>query len=346
MIGASTSHLATFSKQFASMIASSLQLVSVLEDLARETPHRPLRNAARDVAKQVSAGVDLADAFERHPRLFDGVFVGLVRSGLESGRLTTALGHVADHLNRVDQTNRRVASATMYPIFVLLTFCAASAGMIFFILPQYESMFSSFGRELPWPTRMLLDVGEVLRRGTPWFLAAAVIPTLATLAVLTSASTRMTWDRWKLRLPVLGPVWRLAALARFSRTLAVQAGNQVPVVRAVRLAAAAAGNSYLQHAAAGIADDVEKGASVTAAFRERELFSGLVLQMIAAGEQTGTLDELLTSAATYFDSLLTQRIEAATSLLNPILTAVLGASVAGMMIAAFLPVFEMPGALQ
>jgi type II secretory pathway component PulF len=346
VIGADSAHLATFAKQFASMIAGGLQLVAVLEDLARETPHRPLRNAARDVARQVSAGVDLADALERHPRLFDGVFVGLVRSGLESGRLTLALGHVADHLHRVDQTKRKLASATMYPIFVLLTFCAASSGMMFFILPQYESMFSSFGRELPWPTRLLLDIGEVLRHWAPWILGPLVGAALAALVVVANARVRVGWDRMKLGLPILGPVWRLAALARFSRTLAVQTGNQVPVVRAVRLAAAAAGNRHLEQAAAGIADDVERGASVTAAFRQRALFSGLVLQMIAAGEQTGTLDELLTSAATYFDSLLTQRIEAATSLLNPILTAVLGSSVAGMMIAAFLPVFEMPGALQ
>ena len=293
-------HIAIFARQFASMVASSLQLVSVLENLARETPHRGLRGAVRVVARQVSSGMDLADALQRHPRLFDGVFVGLVRSGLESGQLARALSHVADYLDRVRRVNRQVLAAATYPLFVLLAFLGAASAMIFYVLPQYETIFQSFGRELPWPTRVLLDIGAACRSGGTWAGMAFGALALLWLGARLTRGGHAALDGLKLRLPVFGPVLRLAALARFSRTLAVQVGNQVPVVRALHLAGAAAGNRRVQALVQNIADDIEGGASVTDAFRAHDLFSGIVLQMIAAGEEAGRLDELLLSAAAAF----------------------------------------------
>ena len=346
MMGAGASHLTIFARQFASMVASSLQLVTVLDNLARETPNRTLRNAVRDVSHQVSSGADLCDALEHHPRLFNGVFVGLVRSGLESGQLAAALHHVAEYLERVQGVNRRVISASAYPLFVLVAFVATASTMMFFILPQYESIFRSFGRELPGPTRAMLGVAAALRSGERWIEAGVVLLVLIPLGLRLVRGGRVVWDRHKLRVPLLGPVWRLAALARFSRTLAVQVGNQVPVVRALNLAAASAGNAWIEAVARGIAGEIERGASVTAAFRAEPLFAGLVVQMIAAGEEAGRLDELLISAAAYFDSLLAQRIDTMTGLINPLLTAVLGGSIAAMMVAAFLPVFDLPSVMQ
>lgn len=346
MLRGGSSHLVIFAKQFASMVGSSLQLVTVLDNLARETPNRRLRLAIAEVAREVTTGTDLADAFERFPRLFSGVFVSLVRSGLEVGRLAGALGNIVDYLERIEQVNRRVAAAAVYPIFVLLTFVGVSGGMIFFILPQYETIFRGFGKELPGPTQVLVDVGSLLRANGIVLGETALLLVLISILVVSTPAGRLAWDHLKLHLPVLGPVWRLAALARFSRTLAVQASNHVSVVRALRLAAAASGNAYLESLARGIAEDIELGASVTHAFKNREIFAGIVLQMIAAGEEAGRLDELLLSAANYFDSLLIQRIDTVTGLINPMLTAIVGLSTAGMMVASFLPVFELPGVMQ
>lgn len=338
--------LVIFARQFASMVASGLQLVSVLESLGRETPNRRLRLAVVDVGREVTKGVDLADAMERHPKLFGGVFVGLVRSGLEIGRLGAALGHVVDYLDRVDQVNRKVTAAAVYPVFVLLAFVGVSGGMIFAILPRYAALFKGFGKPLPGPTQLLLDVGNLIRDNGLVFGGLGILGVLLLIMVLATPAGRLAWDRLKLHTPVLGQVWRLAALARFGRTLAVQAGNHVPVTRALRLAASACGNAYIAGLAIEIADDVEMGASVTHAFKRHEIFAGVVLQMIAAGEEAGRLDELLLSAANYFDSLLMQRIGTVTGLINPMLTAFVGLSTAAMMVAAFLPVFDMPGAMQ
>ena len=346
MIGRGSTHLVIFAKQFSSMMGSGLQLVAVLDNLARETPHRRLRTAVAEVGRLVTNGSDLADALERFPRLFNGVFVGLVRSGIEAGRLGGALAHIVDYLDRVEQVNRRVVSAAVYPAFVLLTFLGVAGGMIFFILPKYETIFRGFGRDLPAPTQFLLDIGHGLSDHATGLGAAVAALALATVLTLSTPRGRALWDRAKLHLPVMGAVWRLAALARFSRTLAVQVSNHVSVIRALHLAAGAAGNRHVEGLIHGIAADIELGAGITQAFKEREIFNGIVLQMISAGEETGRLDELLLSAANYFDSLLMQRIEAVTGLINPLLTAFVGASTAGMMVASFLPVFDMPGALQ
>ena len=346
MIGSSTAHLVIFARQFASMIGSGLQLVSVLENLGRETPNRALRVAVVDVCGQVTCGVDLGDALERHSRLFGGVFIGLVRSGLEVGSLAGALGHVVDYLDRVDQVNRKTASAALYPAFVLLTFLGVAGGMIFGILPQYGRLFTSFGKPLPAPTQFLLDVGDVLRSEAPLLLGLMLATGVGVIFFVSTRHGRIFWDRWKLRTPILGQVWRLAALSRFGRTLAVQASNFVPMTRALRLAAGAAGNAYVASLVLQIADDIEMGESVTRAFRRHEIFAGIVLQMVGAGEEAGRLDELLLSTANYFDSLLMQRIGMVTALINPALTAFVGLSTAGLMVAAFLPVFDMPGAMQ
>ncbi len=328
------------------MTASNLRLVSVLDNLARETPQRQLRQAIAGVSQQVTMGADLADAMDRYPRWFGGVFVGLVRSGLEVGRLANALSNIVEYLERLEQVNRRVMAAALYPAFVLLTFFGVAGGMMFFILPQYRTIFRSFGKDLPAPTQFLLSIGDGLRSNGAALGGVALLVVLLAVMVRSTAKGRLEWDRVKLRVPVLGPVWRLAALARFSRTLAVQTSNYVPVIRALRLAASAAGNVYVAALVHAIADDVEMGASITQAFRDRDLFAGVVLQMIAAGEEAGRLDELLLSAANYFDSLLMQRIEMVTGLANPALTAFVGLSTAGMMLASFLPVFDLPGAMQ
>lgn len=346
MFGSATAHLVIFARQFASMIGSGLQLVKVLDNLGRETPNRALRLAVVDVCSQVTCGVDLGDALDRHPRLFGGVFVGLVRSGLEVGSLAGALTHVVDYLDRVEQVNRKVTAAAAYPAFVLLTFVGVASGMIFGILPQYGRLFASFGKPLPAPTQMLLDFGDFLSSEATVVIGMIVLLALVAILAASTRWGRLFWDRWKLRTPVLGQVWRLAALSRFGRTLAVQASNFVPMTRALRLAAAAAGNAYVASLVMQIADDIEMGESVTRAFKRHEIFAGIVLQMVAAGEEAGRLDELLLSAANYFDSLLMQRIGMVTALINPALTAFVGLSTAGLMVAAFLPVFDMPGAMQ
>lgn len=346
MAAVKLSHLLIFTRQFSAMIGSQLQLVYVLQNLARETPQRRLRLTIEDVTDDVQRGVDLSDALAKFPRVFSSIYVNVVRAGMASGQLGDALDQVAQYLERVDELNRKVRTALSYPMFLLLAFFVVFNGMVFGILPQFEKMFESFGKELPPPTRFMLDIGEFY--ATNWYFilgGAAVTLTSFTFWILSPAGRRI-WDQLKLNIPILGRLWRMGTLSRFLRTLAVQMRNYVPLLEALRLSASASGNLYIEEVIYTIADDVERGMGVAKSFREHEVFSGIVLQMIASGEETGSLDELLMSAATYFDSLLRELLNTVTNLINPILTVIVGSGIAGMMIAAFLPVFEISGAVQ
>ena len=346
MAAVKLSHLLIFTKQFSAMIGSQLQLVYVLQNLARETPQRRLRSTIEDVTDDVQRGVDLSDALAKFPRIFSSIYVNVVRAGMASGQLGDALEQVAQYLERVDELNRKVRTALSYPLFLLLAFFVVFNGMVFVILPQFQRMFESFGKELPAPTQFMLDIGAFY--GDNWFLimgGGATMVISFTYWILNPAGRRI-WDQLKLNIPVLGRLWRMGTLSRFLRTLAVQMRNYVPLLESLRLSASASGNLYIEEIIYNIADDVERGVGIAQSFREHEVFSGIVLQMIASGEEAGSLDELLMSAATYFDSLLREHLNTITNLINPILTVIVGSGIAGMMIAAFLPVFEIGGAVR
>ncbi|MBP2295466.1 type II secretion system F family protein [Azospirillum rugosum] len=341
MAGVSALHTLIFTQQFAAMIRSNLPLVDVMANLAEETPQRRLREAIEDVSEDVVRGVDLGTALAAHPHIFDDVYVTVVRAGLESGRLGGALLQIAQYQKVMHETGRKLKAALTYPLFVVFAFFGIFNAMAFFILPRFEQIYRNFHRTLPVPTQWLLNIKGYWTEY--WYLivggAVALLVSFATW--VSTADGRAVWDEMKLKLPIIGPLWRMSALARFLRTLAVQVENDVPVLEALRLAADSAGNVYVCELLYEIADDVERGFGLADSFRSHRIFHGIVLQMIASGEEAGILDELLTSSADYFDSLVQDRLDRITSLINPILTVVIGLAVAAMMIASFLPVFEL-----
>ncbi len=336
------SHLLIFTRQFAAMLKSKLQLVTVLANLARETPQRKLRLAIEDVVDEVNRGVDLGDALDIFPKIFSNIYINLVRAGLMSGRLDEALSHMATYLERTDQVRRKVRSAISYPVFMLLAFFAVFNGMVFFILPRFEQMFKSFGSELPGPTRMMLDVGEFYKSYWPYILGGVGLVVVGMVTWVATPDGRRIVDEYKMKLPIVGPIIRMGALSRFLRTLAVQLANNVQLLEALRLSAMTSGNVYIEEIVLEIAHDVEHGTSIAAAFREYEVFSGIVLQMISSGEEAGTLHELMLSDSDYYDNLLNEQIDSAIGMINPVLTILIGLGIASMMVAAFLPVLNPP----
>lgn len=341
MAGVSTLHILIFTQQFAAMIRSNLPLVDVLDNLAAETPQRKLSEAISEVSEQVRKGRDLSASMAAYPTIFDDIYVNVVRSGLESGRLGDALKQIARYQKVMHETGRKVKSALMYPLFIIFAFFLVFNVMIFFILPRFEALFKNFGKKLPMLTQFMLDVGEIW--SNYWMIVIGVwIAMILTFTVwIATDDGRAVWDQYKLRIPLVGTLWRLSALARFLRTLAVQVENDVPVLESLRQAADSSGNVYVQEILHEIADDVQRGRGLAASFREHEIFHGIVLQMIASGEEAGILDELLISSADYFDSLVQDLLDHITSLINPILTVVVGLLIAGMMVACFMPVFQM-----
>jgi len=339
------STLYIFTRQFSAMIGGRLHLVVALANLTRELPRGRFRDVLEAVTEDIRSGVDMADALSHHPKVFGRLYVSVVRSGLNSGRLADALQQLSNYLEQKDTVSRKVRAALTYPIFVTGVFVMVFHMMTFLILPRFAQMFQTLGRELPAPTQMMMSLGDAYIANWMILLVLAVASLVMLVTWVSTEAGRMIWDEWKLRLPLVGEVWRLSAFSRFCRTFGVQLRYGIPAVEALRTAADAAANTYLSGAVHDIADRVEDGSSLARAFRGEEVFGDVVVQMIATGEEAGTLDELLISASEYFDTILLQRLTGITTLLNPLLTAVVGVGIAGMMIAAFLPVFELSGSV-
>lgn len=342
----SLSSLLIFTNQFSAMMASKLPLLDVLENLGRETPERRFKEVLDDVCHDVSHGIDLGDALAAHPDVFDDIYVNVVRAGIGSGKLDGALQQLANHLANADEVRRKLRSATAYPAFMLAFAFVAFNAVVFFILPRFQTIFERFDKELPYATQVLVQIGELW--GSYWYMVIiGVVSVVVGLVIwIHTPEGRYIWDDLKLRLPIIGPMWRMAALARLLRTFAVQVRNDVEVLEALRLAAPACGNKYIEETIEEIAEDIVMGLGIAQSFREHEVFSGIVLQLIASGEEAGGLDELLLSAADYFDRLLDNQIQTVTSLVNPVLIVALGLGIAAMMIAIFLPVFDMGSAMS
>ena len=334
------SQLLIFTRQFAAMTNSELQLSFILQNLAKETPHRKMRETIQAILDDILHGVDLANAFGKFPNVFNDVYVNVIRAGLESGMLGNALNQIARYLEVADEMNRKVRTAFSYPIFLLVAFVIVFNVQVFIILPQFKTMFDNFDRALPVPTQLMLDIGSFYVVYWPHLLVGLVGIVAAFVVWISSTDGRRLWDEIKLKIPVFGPIWRMAALSRLLRTLAVQVQNVVPLVVALQLSSSASGNKYIEALILDIVDDIKNGEGIADSFRAHEVFSGIVLQMIASGEETGDFDTLLLSAAEYFDSLLSEQVGTLTSLINPALTVVVGLAIAGMMVAAFLPVFQ------
>ncbi len=332
-----------FTRQFAALLQGRLQLAVALANLAAEMPKGRFRQALDAVVRDVSSGRDLAEALAEHPKVFGPVYVGVVRSGLRSGRIAEALDQLTAYLEQMDVFARKVRAAIAYPMFVLGAFLIVFHMMVFMILPRFEKLYAGMGRELPEMTQALVDFGDVYAESAFMLLAVVGAGIGGVTIWRSSESGKILWDACKLKLPLLGGVVRLGALARLLRTVGMQLRHRIPAVEALRMGAEAASNRQIAAATRDVAAAVERGDTFAAAFRRERIFGDVVVQMIASGEQAGTLDQLMIAAADYFDTLLMQRINALTAMINPLLTAAVGLGIAAMLIAAFLPVFELSG---
>lgn len=338
-----TSDLLIFTKQFAAMVRSNLPLVHALDSLSRDAPRKSFRTMLAHVVEQVRCGRDFDRALSDYPKVFNGTYVGVVRAGMQSGQLGQALTQISNHLDRHNKVMKKVRSALIYPAMLFCSFAVTFHVMIFGILPRFQALFSQYGKALPEPTQIVLDIGAVYETNWPFLLGFAGIATVLFLAWVRTPGGRLMFDQVKLRLPLFGNLMRLAAVARFAQTLAIQVENSVSLIESIRVAAPANNNKFVEKSLLNIADRIEQGESITRAFQREALFQGVVQQMISAGEQTGDLAGPMSSVADYFESLWEQQIESVISTVNPLLTATMGMLISGMLIAAFLPVFQVSG---
>ncbi len=332
--------IAVFSRQFATMINSGLALLRALNILAEQTENKALASVINQVRIDVEKGASLSVALARHPKTFNRLYVSMVKAGEIGGSLDGVLLRLAHTIEKQVELRRKVRSAMTYPCVVgVLVLCIVSA-MLLFIIPMFKSLYKQLGGKLPMPTQILINISSFVR--SLWYLVAiALIAASVGFKRWTqSEQGRKQWDVIKLRAPVFGALVRKTALARFSRTLSALVRSGVPILEALEIVADTSGNHVVSIGVHDAQTAVKQGEPLASRLSEHPVFPPMVVQMMAVGEETGAVDEMLDKIADFYDQEVEATVAALTSLIEPLLIVVMGACVGGMVISLYLPMFN------
>ena len=335
-----------FTRQFATMINAGLPLVQSLTILADQTENKSLKEVTKAVVHDVEAGNTLADAFAKHPTAFSSLYVNMVAAGEAGGILDTILIRLATFLEKSDALIRKVKGAMIYPAVIFSVAIIAIAVLLIFVIPTFQSMFASVNMELPLPTRFVIGLSNLLI-GFWWaFIAgiAGAVYSIKKYYATTGGQRRI--DGLLLRAPVLGDILRKSAVSRFTRTLGTLISSGVSILDGLEITAKTAGNMVVHDAVMESRQSIAGGETISAPLAKSKVFPPMVISMIAVGEQTGGLDEMLTKIADFYDEEVDVAVSSLLSLMEPVMIVVLGVIVGGMVVAMYLPIFDMMNAVQ
>jgi type IV pilus assembly protein PilC len=338
--------IVVFTRQFATMINAGLPLVQALGILATQTENKALSDVTRQVVYDVESGQTLADALRKHPKAFSDLFVNMVAAGEAGGILDTILVRLAQFLEKNDAIVRKVKGAMIYPAVILTVAVVAISVLLIFVIPTFQNMFASVHLDLPLPTRIVIMASNVLKNY--WWAIIAVIgfTVFSINRYYKTAPGRLQIDSMLLRTPVLGDVLRKAAVSRFTRTLGTLISSGVSILDGLEITARTAGNMVIHNAVMESRASIAGGETIAAPLQKSKVFPPMVISMIAVGEQTGGLDEMLSKIADFYDDEVDAAVSALLSLMEPIMIVVLGVIVGGMVVAMYLPIFDMVNAVQ
>ncbi len=335
-----------FTRQFATMINSGLPLVQSLDILAEQTENTALRKTIQEVLYDVESGHTLADAMGRHPKIFTELFVNMVAAGEAGGILDTILLRLATFLEKNDALIRKIKGAMVYPAVIMSVAASAIVILLIFVIPTFQSMFESAGIPLPLPTRIVIGMSAFLQAYW-WAIGVAIIVGGFLLRQFyRTDGGQLLIDRILLGLPILGDMQRKAAVARFTRTLGTLVSSGVSILEGLEITAKTAGNRVIHDAVMGSRASIAGGETIAGPLKESGVFPPMVVQMINVGEQTGGLDEMLTKIADFYDEEVDAAVETLLSAMEPIMIVVLGVVVGGMIVAMYLPIFDMINAVK
>ena len=344
--GIKTRDIVIFTRQFATMINAGLPLVQSLDILAQQTENKKLADVVRSVVFDVESGNTLADAFRKHPKAFTDLYVNMVAAGEAGGILDTILLRLATFLEKNDALVRKVKSAMIYPGVIFSVAGIAVAVLLIFVIPTFQSMFASVNLELPLPTRLVIGASQFLLNYW-WALIAVIVGGIFGIRqYYTTDQGKKKIDQMLLNAPVLGDLLRKSAVSRFTRTLGTLISSGVSILDGLEITAKTAGNRVIHDAVMDSRQSIAGGETIAAPLERSKVFPPMVISMIAVGEQTGGLDEMLTKIADFYDDEVDVAVGALLSLMEPIMIVVLGVIVGGMVVAMYLPIFDMVNAVQ
>jgi type IV pilus assembly protein PilC len=341
-----TRDVVIFTRQFSTMINSGLPLVQALTILAEQTENKALAEVTKKVVFDVESGNTVADALSKHPRAFTNLYVNMVAAGEAGGILDTILLRLATFLEKNDALVRKVKGAMIYPTVIMSVAAIAVVVLLIFVIPVFAGMFASAGQALPLPTRIVIAASGFLKHYW-WVIGAILIAGGYFLKKYYATSNgKLVIDRLMLRMPVLGDVLRKSAVSRFTRTLGTLISSGVSILEGLEITAKTAGNRVIQDAIMMSRSSIAGGDTIAQPLQKSKVFPPMVISMIAVGEQTGGLDEMLSKIADFYDEEVDAAVSNLLSLLEPIMIVFLGVVVGGMVVAMYLPIFDMVNAVQ
>jgi type IV pilus assembly protein PilC len=338
--GVKPKDVSIFARQFATMINAGLSLTKCLSILAQQTESAPLREIIGQLGKDVEAGQSLSDSLSKHPKTFPPIFVNMVRAGETGGVLDEVLQRVADHLESELALKAKVKSAMTYPIAMGSLVLIVLAAMMIFVVPTFEKMFHDMGGQLPAITMALVIASHFVAGVGGIVVLAALMGIIFGFRWWSRGPGKTIWDAAKLNMPVFGPMIRKIALARFCRTFGTLVSAGVPILTALDIVADTSGNNIVAGAVRHARSAIKEGETLAKPLAESKVFPSMVVQMIGVGEETGALDTMLNKVADFYDEEVSTATDGLTSLIEPLMMATLGVVVGGMIIALYLPMFQ------
>src|SRR3954453_5536738 len=333
-----------FTRQLATMIEAGISLVQAMTALYEQCDpkrQRNLRHVISDVTTRVQGGETFHESIAKHPRVFDRLFISMVKAGEHGGLLAEILDRLAGFLEASARLRKKIKSAMTYPVIVICIAMAITTFLIVKVVPIFGEIFQDFGSKLPAPTQFLIDVSDFMR-GEWYFLLGGIFGAIfGARTFLHSTRGKQLWDRWKLKLPVFGPLVHKICMSRFARTFAQLIRSGVPILEVLDIVGGSSGNHVVETSIKEVGADVEKGDNLSVSLSRKSIFPPMLLRMVAAGEATGKIDTMLEKMADFWDEEIEAMLDGLTSLIEPMLIVFLGVIVGGIVIAMFLPIFKL-----
>jgi len=337
--------LVMFSRQFATMIDAGLSVVKCLDILQKQTRNPKLKDTIGEVKRDVAGGMSLTEAFQKHPRVFSSLFVNMIRSAEVAGILDTVLDRLAMFLEKEQETKNKIKSAMTYPVVVFCFAMLMLVALLFFVLPKFKGIFETMGLDLPLTTRLMLNFSEYMR--LYWYIALVAMVGSVVLIKIFARTQKGQYaiDAAKLKLPVFGDLMLKSAVSRFARTFGTLISSGVPVLRALEIVADTSGNCVISEIVLRARSSIKEGEKISTPLFGSKIFPVMVTQMIAVGEETGRLDQMLAKVANFYDDEVDATLKAMTSLIEPLMIVGLGVIVGFIAVSVISPIYSLVGSL-
>jgi len=342
--GVKQKDIVIFTRQLATMIDAGLPLVQCLDILANQTENKNFARILANVKGHVEAGATFSDALRKHPRVFDELYVNLIAAGEIGGILDTILHRLSTYIEKAVKLKRQVKGAMIYPIAILCVAILVVVVLLTKVIPVFENMFKEMkAGALPGPTKVVINISNGFLANWYWFVGAGIAVVAGFITMLRTEKGRDIWDAFVLRIPIIGNVLRKVVVARFTRTLGTLLSSGVPILDALDICAKTAGNKVVERGVLYSREKISEGQDLAGPLGETNVFPPMVVQMIGVGEQTGAMDAMLQKIADFYEDEVDVAVASLTSLMEPVMMVFLGGIIGGLIIAMYLPIFELAG---